>query len=328
MRSTRIALFIASILVISTKAMDAQLLDHPDLIVTMIGGPVFTVQTAIPNDPDIIRIPPANERPLVIRATITNIGTSDFVGIPSQTLFSRVPGEPLLLSGVFGMENGQVISEGDGLRDLPASFPFLGGFVLKPGESRVFVWTVIYGLFCNGCLSPPGSPALQPAACGTKITLHNSIFDIRIGTLVNGRVEADPNIPAQIREPVQSVSTPSVIVVCGLSVLIDIKPASFPNEIRHGLIPVALLGSHDFSLNSVDSNSLRFGPARARPVDAIVRDDVNGDDVPDLIAQFRAQDTGLTPRHTEACLEAAAGLHTLVGCDSVRVIQRQRVVRR
>ena len=122
-----------------------------DLVVSITGGPDFTVEQSVPTDPDTISIPAGDKNPLLILATLTNVGSETFVGIPSSTLFTTAMGDSFFLSGSAGIVDGETVNEGDGLTDMAASPPFTGGFILEPGGTKEFVLHLIYGLLCNGC---------------------------------------------------------------------------------------------------------------------------------------------------------------------------------
>jgi hypothetical protein len=78
---------------------------------------------------------------------------------------------------------------------------------------------------------------------------------------------------------------------------IDIKPGSSTNPINpqsEGVTPVALLSSPTFSASSVDWQSLRFGVngTEASLIGYSISD-VNKDQLPDVVLQFRTSDTGI-----------------------------------
>ena len=261
---------------------------------------------------------------------MTNTSPTDtFLGIPSSTLFTSTAGDPFFLSGVTGLVDGTLVSEGDGLRDIAASPPFLGGFLLNPGESRTFVMHVIYGLLCNACVALP-PPALESAPCGETLTLVDSSLDIRTGTLVNGVIESDPNVPPDIRLFATGPYPLTVTVACEptgpTEVLIDIKPGSDPNSINprsKGVIPVAVLSAGSFDASDVDASTAAFGPGGATPKHNGHSQDVNGDGSLDLVLHFATQQTGIQHGDTEACLTAATfGGEALAGCDSIRTVGR------
>ena len=293
------------------------------------GGPSFTVQQAFPTSVDVIDFPPAEEEPLVIYGALTNTGTDDFIGIPSSTLFSTTPESSFFLSGVTAVIDGKTISEGDGLQDLPASPPFIGGFVLAPGETRVFVLHVIYGLLCPGCEGIPG-PLLVPAPIGEVLTITGSSLDIRLGEVIDGVIVADPDAPPEIRIFANPSAFPLTVTVIPnlIEVSLDIKPASDPNSIRprsRGKMPVAILSSADFDAPSeLDQASLTFGRSGDEESLAFCTksaEDVNGDGLLDQVCHFHTQDTGFQCGDVEGVLrgDTLDGV-PIEGNDSVRIV--------
>ena len=116
------------------------------------------------------------------------------------------------------------------------------------------------------------------------------------------------------------------------SVDIDIKPGGDPNSIncRHnGVIPLAILTTStatgdpvDFDATTVDSSTVRFGPAgamRTHPRAHI--QDVDGDSDMDMVLHFRQRNTGIQCGDVEACLtgETADG-SPIHGCDAIRTV--------
>jgi len=97
------------------------------------------------------------------------------------------------------------------------------------------------------------------------------------------------------------VLTPSLPTVS-----IDVKPGSGqPVPIQpdsHGVIPVAILGSADLAVSTVDLTTVRFGPGGAENVGRPQYRDLNGDGIPDLVLQFRTEAVGFP------CGETMAGL--------------------
>jgi len=83
---------------------------------------------------------------------------------------------------------------------------------------------------------------------------------------------------------------------------IDIKPGSFPNSIdpdSKGVIPVAILTTDDFDAATVDAETVRFGPDKAK-AEHWALEDVDDDGDEDMILHFRTQDTGIAAGDTEA----------------------------
>jgi hypothetical protein len=83
-----------------------------------------------------------------------------------------------------------------------------------------------------------------------------------------------------------------------IPVNIEIKPPSAPpvsvNPRAQGDTPVAILGSATFQVSSIDTASLRLGPGGSTPSPNQVHfEDVNGDGIMDLVAQFPTQMIGI-----------------------------------
>jgi hypothetical protein len=116
------------------------------------------------------------------------------------------------------------------------------------------------------------------------------------------------------------------VTVLRLPVDLDIKPGSEPNSVNlksKGVIPVAILGSADFDVTTLDVTSLAFGPAGATPAHKSGGhlEDVNADGLMDLVSHYRTQETGLTPDALEACVlgTTTEGVE-IEGCDAVRIV--------
>jgi hypothetical protein len=125
---------------------------------------------------------------------------------------------------------------------------------------------------------------------------------------------------------------PNAFPPCKIEVDIDIKPGSFPNSINPrsmGVVPVAILGSAEFDVTTVDVTTLAFGPNGAAAAHDLTDpltyadhlQDVNEDGFTDLVSHYRQKETGLAPGDTEACLtgETFDGV-PIEGCDSVNVL--------
>ncbi len=81
--------------------------------------------------------------------------------------------------------------------------------------------------------------------------------------------------------------------------------------------PVAVLGSSTVDVSQIDTTTLRFGPKGAAPLSSQI---VTVDGQQDLVALFKAQDTGLAVGDTQACLQGKIGGQFFQGCDDVVVI--------
>jgi hypothetical protein len=95
---------------------------------------------------------------------------------------------------------------------------------------------------------------------------------------------------------------------------LDIKPGSYPNSINtksNGVIPVALLGSANLDVTTVDVTTLRFGPNDAQPkhdpTDPDVYtehlQDVNYDGYTDLVSHYKTKQTGIAVGQVSAELD-------------------------
>lgn len=113
-----------------------------------------------------------------------------------------------------------------------------------------------------------------------------------------------------------------------LHVGVDIKPGSFPNAINlksNGSVPVALLGSADFDVSSVDLDTVKFGKMHemdsGAPALRSALEDVNGDGFMDRVFHFKIEATGLEPSDMEACLHGMTlGGEHFCGHDSIKII--------
>jgi hypothetical protein len=184
---------------------------------------------------------------------------------------------------------------------------------------------------------------------GLKVTLDPEKYEAQVGgteLVFNEYISVDPCVvpcstltatvtfwgntwPEEGAEiGVQEIS----IHVVPVPVEIDIKPMSFPNSINpksNGVVPVAILGSADFDVTTVDPMTLAFGPDGATPAHdlsdpAVYVDhlhDANGDGFIDLVSHYHQKETGLEPGDTEACLTGQFfDCRHFEGCDSVRIL--------
>jgi hypothetical protein len=116
-------------------------------------------------------------------------------------------------------------------------------------------------------------------------------------------------------------------------VTIDIKPGSDPNSINpneQGVLPVAILGSSTFDVDTIDPETITIGGTavtsrgKAQKL-AVSFEDVNEDGFTDLVAFFRVQDLvdsgALDGSTTELMLEAeTTGGVPIYGIDYVNVV--------
>lgn len=129
--------------------------------------------------------------------------------------------------------------------------------------------------------------------------------------------------------PNGSFSTPTTLVDLQffpvITVVIDIKPGSFPNSINpksKGTIPVAILTTATFDATTVDPATVRFGRTgtEAASVHAALEDvDLDGDT--DLILHFNTQTTGIQCGDTSASLtgETLDG-QMIQGSDAINTV--------
>jgi hypothetical protein len=110
---------------------------------------------------------------------------------------------------------------------------------------------------------------------------------------------------------------------------IDVRPGSDVDPVNprtRGVLPVAVLGSDEFTGAEVDQATVIFGPDGARPAFGRVLD-VNGDGLLDLLLHFRVELTGISAGSSDVCMTG-----TLVtggrfkGCTTVRIEPSKRVV--
>jgi len=107
--------------------------------------------------------------------------------------------------------------------------------------------------------------------------------------------------------------------------LVDIKPAGFPNMINprsRGKIPVAILTTELFDATAVDPTTVLFGATgmEVAPVQSAT-EDVDGDGDLDMVLHFVTQDTGITCGNTFALLTAVTfGGEKVKGFDSIETV--------
>lgn len=115
-------------------------------------------------------------------------------------------------------------------------------------------------------------------------------------------------------------------------VSIDIQPGSQPNSVncrQNGVIPVAILSTTTsageavtFDATTVDSSTVRFGPAAAmRTHHKAHFEDVDHDGDLDMLLHFRRDTTGIQCGDQDACLTGQTTDGTPIqGCDAIRTV--------
>jgi DNA-binding beta-propeller fold protein YncE len=158
-----------------------------------------------------------------------------------------------------------------------------------------------------------GAEVFAPVANGELFSSLGRYIEVRV------TLKASPDGLSPVLSDIRV--QPAVIEVD-----VDIKPGSHPNTINvsrvTGVVPVAVLGSPDFDVTTIDVATLRFGPDGALPTHTIDGhlEDVDLDGFVDLVSHYVAGDTGLVKGDTEACvIGSTLGGIPIHGCDSVRM---------
>jgi uncharacterized delta-60 repeat protein len=113
-----------------------------------------------------------------------------------------------------------------------------------------------------------------------------------------------------------------------IDVTVDVKPGSSNNVIpleSNGVISVAILTTDTFDAATVDPASVCFGSASNPSKRDCTekhgtghREDVNSDGRPDMLLHYDAQETGIAPGDTRACLTGRTTAETAIqGCDQI-----------
>jgi hypothetical protein len=111
-----------------------------------------------------------------------------------------------------------------------------------------------------------------------------------------------------------------------IPVTIQIKPTAAPpvpiNPGDKGVTPVAILGTAQFDVTTVDQASVRLGPANAIPLkDSGHFEDVNNDGIPDLVFQFPTQQIGVRCNDTALFLTGKTKTGTgIQGSEAIRTV--------
>jgi hypothetical protein len=163
------------------------------------------------------------------------------------------------------------------------------------------------------------------------IDVSNPALPVEIGALVTSGQAYDVEVVGDLAY-VASGSSGLHIIDFGpeyaseITIDLDIKPGSDPNSINpsdEGVIPVAILGSDTFDVADVDATTLAFGPDGAAPAHCHGPhiEDVNADGLPDLMAHFQTEETGIEFGTLIACVEGVTlDGKPLNGCDAVRTV--------
>jgi len=208
--------------------------------------------------------------------------------------------------------------------------------------------------------APAGWTCMHPAVNATG-ALRCSTLSMRPGTATITlvvRVVASVDLGAGVQntarvfsaavDPNAADNLAGTSTAVWVPVAINIKPGGFPNSVNlNGQATVAVLttsaGEYGlplaFDARSIDSSSVRFGPAavvmtdsngasatRAGHLeDSIELDDKTKDGDVDMTLQFRASGASLSTTSTQACIkgsfDAGGGvMYTFFGCDSIKVV--------
>ena len=111
---------------------------------------------------------------------------------------------------------------------------------------------------------------------------------------------------------------------------IDIQPNKTTNKVRlddDRVVTVAILTSSDFNALTVDTTTIRFGPAEALPIERLTRaKDVDRDGDKDYMFRFIVSETGILCGDTEATLtgKTLEG-ESIKGTDSITTVRCEPV---
>lgn len=108
---------------------------------------------------------------------------------------------------------------------------------------------------------------------------------------------------------------------------LDILPGSETNQLNlksNGVTTVAILTTPEFDAASVDSTTVRLGPASASSTTKQSGyEDVNKDGELDLVLHFRTPEIGLAPGDSMLCLTGETTTQIIVrGCNALKVISK------
>jgi len=159
--------------------------------------------------------------------------------------------------------------------------------------------------------------------------------DYQNGLIRSSSYDVNGNLFGPITDEVQGLTNPyglALEIQTTIQVDIDIKPGSFPNSINTksmGVVPVAILGSANFDVTTIDVTTLTFGPNSASPSHDLTDldtyfdhlQDVNDDGFLDLVSHYKQKETGIACGDPDATLSGnllpAFGAIPIEGTDSV-----------
>lgn len=200
------------------------------------------------------------------------------------------------------------------------------------------VWTHVVGtydgtnlkVYVDGALGsyvslPPGTiaPSGNPLYIGRD--------PANLGRVYHGLID-EPSIYNRALSPaeIQAIFNAGSAGKCKVqTVIIDIKPGSFPNSINlssAGVVAVAILSSDTFDANTVDPDTISLAGASVKMVGKSGKslchvEEVNGDDFLDLVCQVLTEELLIELGDSVAVLEAETFDGTLIrGEDSVNIV--------
>ena len=165
--------------------------------------------------------------------------------------------------------------------------------------------------------APPGNPCTT-GACFEFLT-----------TTDEGLVDSDGDGIPDLNDPCPNDPNPACVEQ---SVLIDVKPGSFPNTVNlgaPGVLPVAILGSATFDATQVNPATVVLSGARVRMIGknkfSCSVQDVNGDHFFDLLCQVETRQLNVPPDRDNVVVELTARTFanvSIYGEDTIRVVAR------
>jgi Galactose oxidase, central domain/Kelch motif len=162
----------------------------------------------------------------------------------------------------------------------------------------------------------PATNAFTPIASMNQARQqHTATLLSNDQVLVTGGVDFGVNADLNSAELFSSIVT----------VVIDIKPGTFPNSISprsRGKLPVAILTTATFDATTVDATTVLFGRTgiEAAQVQAAL-EDVNGDGKLDLVLLFNTQATGIPCGDNSAILTGTTRSEQAIkGSDSIQTV--------